>query len=92
MPPRKCFYDVLGVPRTIDGADLKKIYRQLALKYHPDKNLENPEGAKRTFQEIQVERVIASSIYSYKRGFLLAMLGGRISIKCKYWPLSSSCH
>ena len=55
MPPRKCLYDVLGVPRTIDGADLKKVYRQLALKYHPDKNLEDPERAKNTFQEIQVE-------------------------------------
>ena len=55
MPRRKCFYDVLGVPRTIDSADLKKVYRQLALKYHPDKNIEDPDGAKRIFQEIQVE-------------------------------------
>ena len=54
MPIRKCFYDILGVPRTVDCADLKKVYRQLALKYHPDKNIEDPDGAKKTFQEIQV--------------------------------------
>ena len=54
MPRRKCFYELLGVPRNVDGADLKKVYRQLALKYHPDKNPEDPEAAKRSFQEIQV--------------------------------------
>ena len=54
MPRRKCLYDVLGVPKTIDGAELKKVYRQLALKFHPDKNIEEPERAKRVFQEIQV--------------------------------------
>ena len=56
MPRRKCLYDVLGVPKTIDGAELKKIYRQLALKFHPDKNIEEPERAKRAFQEIQVKK------------------------------------
>ena len=31
-------YDVLGVPRNSDLATCKKAYRQLTLKYHPDKN------------------------------------------------------
>ena len=54
MPRRQCYYELLGVPTNVDGADLKKVYRQLALKYHPDKNPEDPEAAKRSFQEIQV--------------------------------------
>jgi len=36
---KKCFYDVLGVPRDADAAALKKAYRKLAVKWHPDKHV-----------------------------------------------------
>jgi len=49
----KCHYEVLGVERKADDAELKKSYRKLALKFHPDKNPDDPEGAKQTFQLIQ---------------------------------------
>ena len=32
------YYDVLGVSKSANESDLKKAYRQQALKYHPDKN------------------------------------------------------
>ncbi|RZF31898.1 hypothetical protein LSTR_LSTR017468, partial [Laodelphax striatellus] len=49
----KCHYEVLNVPRDADFEDIKKSYRKLAIKWHPDKNLENTAEATEQFQLIQ---------------------------------------
>lgn len=49
----KCYYEVLDVGRTANDDDIRKSYRKLALKWHPDKNLDKSEEAKEQFQLIQ---------------------------------------
>jgi DnaJ family protein B protein 4 len=56
----KDFYAILGVPRTANEADLKKAYRKLAMKWHPDKNPDNVSIAQAKFQEISEAYAVLS--------------------------------
>ena len=70
-------YDVLGIPHNASDDEVKKAYRDLTRKYHPDANVNNPlaDLAEEKFKEVQEaydmimkEREQGSGSYSYGSG------------------------
>lgn len=46
------YYEVLGISRDASETDIKKAFRKLSMKWHPDKNPNNKEEAKERFAEV----------------------------------------
>ena len=52
MANKRDFYEILGVEKTATDEELKKAYRKLAKKYHPDANPDNKKEAEEKFKEV----------------------------------------
>jgi molecular chaperone DnaJ len=53
MATKEDFYKLLNVDRNASDAEIKKSYRSMAMKYHPDRNADNPEVAEAKFKQIK---------------------------------------
>ena len=53
------YYELLGVSRNAEESEIKKAYRKLAMKYHPDRN-SNDKAAEEKFKEIQKAYAVLS--------------------------------
>ena len=63
---KRDYYEVLGVVRTADGEEIKRSYRRLAMKYHPDRNPGNAE-AEAKFKECAEAYEVLSDDLKRKR-------------------------
>ncbi|HMU38155.1 MAG TPA: molecular chaperone DnaJ [Pseudomonadota bacterium] len=56
---RRDFYEVLGLPKDADATEIKRAYRALALRYHPDQN-QNDKHAEEKFKEVSAAYTVLS--------------------------------
>jgi len=61
MPSSKDYYDILGVSRDASADDIKKAYRTLAFKYHPDKNPGDSEAEEKFKEATEAHEVLSDA-------------------------------
>ena len=55
------YYEVLGVSRNASGADLKKAFKKLAMKYHPDRNPDDPAANEKFKEAAEAYEILSDS-------------------------------
>lgn len=60
MSQKRDYYEVLGVAKSADEADIKKAYRKMAIKYHPDKNPGDAEAEEKFKEAAEAYEVLSN--------------------------------
>ena len=55
------YYEVLGVSQTASGPELKKAFKKLAMKYHPDRNPDDPQADKKFKEAAEAYEVLSDA-------------------------------
>ena len=58
---KRDYYEVLGVPKGSSEGEIKKAYRQMALKFHPDKNPGNKEAEEKFKEAAEAYEVLSNA-------------------------------
>jgi molecular chaperone DnaJ len=61
MSQKRDYYEVLGVSKNADDGEIKKAYRKLALKYHPDKNPDDATAEEKFKEAAEAYEVLSNS-------------------------------
>jgi molecular chaperone DnaJ len=59
MPTTRDYYEILGVDRKADAEEIKRAYRRLAMKHHPDRNPDDPEAEARFKEAAEAYEILA---------------------------------
>ncbi|KAG7504884.1 dnaJ-like subfamily A member 3, mitochondrial [Solea senegalensis] len=80
---KRDFYQILGVPRTATQKEIKKAYYQMAKKYHPDTNKDDPQAKEKFAQLAEAYEVLGDEskrkqydVYGSTTGFDAGQTGG----------------
>lgn len=61
MSQKRDYYEVLGIAKSASEAEIKKAYRKLALKYHPDKNPDDKEAEEKFKEAAEAYEVLSDA-------------------------------
>jgi len=61
MSNKRDYYEILGVGRSADNGEIKKAYRNLAIKFHPDKNPDDPTAGEKFREATEAYEVLKDS-------------------------------
>uniref|UniRef100_A0A8B9KF87 DnaJ homolog subfamily A member 3, mitochondrial n=1 Tax=Astyanax mexicanus TaxID=7994 RepID=A0A8B9KF87_ASTMX len=81
------FYQILGVPRTASQKEIKKAYYQMAKKYHPDTNKDDPQAKEKFAQLAEAYEVLSDEMKrkQYDMYGSAGFDGGRAGANQQYW-------